>query len=145
MKKMNTSVSPASRVSPILLAIILVTLFLSMFSIYLGINQFASPAGDASTGSFYILMGGVTLGLCTYMLIQTRKRMLRIVTPEMQPLSTTLTCQKCGLNDTREFQRGDFVFKQTDKKCPRDNENMVISAIYREIKEKEKVKEEAYR
>ncbi len=142
---MNTTVSPASRASPFLLTIILVILFVSMFSIYLGINQFVSPQGDVNAGSFYVLVGGVMLSLSTYMLIQTRKRMLRIVTPEMQPLSTTLTCKKCGLNDTREFQRGDFVFKQTDKKCPRDNEDMMISAIYREIKEKEKAKEESYR
>jgi hypothetical protein len=44
----------------------------------------------------------------------------------------------------REFQRGDFVFKQTDQACPKDNEKMMISAIYRELKEKQKAKEEAY-
>lgn len=142
---MNSAVSPASRVSPFLLATILVTLFLSMVLIYTGVNQYVTPQGDPSTGSLYVLLGGGTLALSTYMLIITRKRMLKIITPEMQPLSTTLTCKKCGLNDTREFQRGDFVFKKTDKKCPRDNEDMMISAIYREIKEKEKVKEESYR
>ncbi len=142
---MNRAVPPTSRVSPFLLAVILITLLLSMFSIYLGINQYLSPEGDPSTGSFYILMGGVTLALSTYMLIQTRKRMLKVISTEMQPMSTTLQCQKCGLKDVRESQPGDFVFKESDQKCPRDNENMVISAIYREVKEKEKVKEESYR
>lgn len=142
---MNSAIPPSSRVSPFLLAVIMITLLLSMFSIYLGINQFVSPEGDTSSGTVYVLLGGATLGLSAYMLVQTRRRMLKIVSTEMQPLSTTLTCQKCGLNDTREFQRGDFVFKQTDKKCPRDNETMVISAIYREVKEKEKAKEESSR
>lgn len=141
---MNNAVPPTSRGSPFLLAIILVTLFLSMLAIYWGINEYLT-AEDPSTASFYMLMGGVTLAFSTYMLVQTRKRMLKIISPEMQPLSTTLQCQKCGLKDVREFQRGDFVFKQTDHKCPRDNENMMISAIYREIKEKEKVREENYR
>jgi hypothetical protein len=42
----------------------------------------------------------------------------------------------------RDFQRGDFVFKQTDQACPKDNEKMTISAIYREVKDKEKAKED---
>jgi len=142
---MNRSVPVTSRVSPFLLAIILITLLLSMFSIYLGINEYLAPNGDSNTGSFYIGMGAVTLALSAYVLVQTRRRVLKLASMEMQPLSTTLQCQKCGLKDIREFQRGDFVFKQTDKPCPKDNEKMIISAIYREVKEKEKAKEEGYR
>src|SRR3972149_10231116 len=136
---MNRTVPVTSRVSPFLLAIILITLFLSMFSIYLGVNEYAS---DQNTGTFYIGMGAVTLALSAYMLIQTRKRMLKLASVEMQPLSTTLTCQKCGLRNVRDFQRGDFVFKQTDQACPKDNEKMLISAIFREVKEKEKAKQD---
>jgi len=139
---MNRTVPVTSRVSPFLLAIILITLFLSMFSIYLGVTEYVSANGDPSTGTFYIGMGAVTLALSAYMLIQTRKRMLKLASVEMQPLSTTLICQKCGLRNLRDFQRGDFVFKQTDQACPKDNEKMMISAIYREVKEKEKAKED---
>ena len=136
---MNRTVPVTSRVSPFLLAIILITLFLSMFSIYLGVNEYAS---DQNTGTFYIGMGAVTLALSAYMLIQTRKRMLKLASVEMQPMSTTLICQKCGLRNVRDFQRGDFVFKQTDQACPKDNEKMLISAIFREVKEKEKAKQD---
>jgi len=136
---MNRTVPVTRRVSPFLLAIILITLFLSMFSIYLGVNEYAS---DQNTGTFYIGMGAVTLALSAYMLIQTRKRMLKLASVEMQPLSTTLICQKCGLRNLRDFQRGDFVFKQTDQACPKDNEKMLISAIFREVKEKEKAKQD---
>lgn len=136
---MNRTVPITSRVSPFLLAIILITLFLSMFSIYLGVNEYAS---DQNTGTFYIGMGAVTLALSAYMLIQTRKRMLKLASVEMQPMSTTLTCQKCGLRNVRDFQRGDFVFKQTDQACSKDNEKMLISAIFREVKEKEKAKQD---
>ena len=136
---MNRTVPVTSRVSPFLLAIILITLFLSMFSIYLGVNEYAS---DQKTGTFYIGMGAVTLALSAYMLIQTRKRMLKLASVEMQPMSTTLICQKCGLRNVRDFQRGDFVFKQTDQACPKDNEKMLISAIFREVKEKEKAKQD---
>ena len=136
---MNRTVPVTRRVSPFLLAIILITLFLSMFSIYLGVNEYAS---DQNTGTFYIGMGAVTLALSAYMLIQTRKRMLKLASVEMQPMSTTLICQKCGLRNVRDFQRGDFVFKQTDQACPKDNEKMLISAIFREVKEKEKAKQD---
>jgi len=140
---MNRSVPTTSKVSPFLLAIIMITLLLSMISIYQGINEYI--LGDPSTGSFYLTMGAVTLALSAYMLFQTRRRMLKLVGMEMQPLSTTLQCQKCGFKNVREFQRGDFVFKQTDQACPKDNEKMMIAAIYREVKEKEKAKEEGYR
>lgn len=113
-----------------------------MFSIYFGVTEYVSLNGDTNTALFYIGMGAVTLGLSAYMLFQTRKRMLKLASVEMQPLSTTLICQKCGLRNVRDFQRGDFVFKQTDQACPKDNEKMMISAIYREVKEKDKAKED---
>lgn len=139
---MNSTIPVTRKVSPVLLAIILITLLLSLISIYQGITEYL--VGDPSTGSFYLGMGLVTLALSAYMLFQTRRRILKIVGKEMQPLSTTLQCQKCGFKNVREFQRGDFVFKETDQACPKDEEKMLISAIYREIKEKEKAKERKY-
>jgi len=139
---MESTVPAARRVSPFLLAIILITLLLSLISIYQGITEYL--VGDPNIGSFYMSMGMITLALSAYMLFQTRKRMLKLIGMEMQPLSTTLQCQKCGFKNVREFQRGDFVFKQTEQACPKDNEKMIISSIYREVKEKEKAKEETY-
>jgi uncharacterized ferredoxin-like protein len=63
---------------------------------------------------------------------------------EMQPLSSTVQCQKCGFKNVREFQKGDFVFKETTEMCPKDNLKMIIAAIYREVKDKDKAKELAY-
>jgi hypothetical protein len=53
-------------------------------------------------------------------------------------------CAKCGFKNIREFKRGDFVFKETDEPCPKDNQKMIISAIYREVKDKEKAREIGY-
>lgn len=114
----------------------MITLLLSLVSIYLGLKAWIN--GGVEEGTFYIGMGAVTLALSAYMLFQTRRRVLKLIGMEMQPLSTTLQCQKCGLKNVREFQKGDFIFKQTDQACPQDNEKMVISAIYREVKEKGK-------
>ena len=70
--------------------------------------------------------------------------MVRIISMEMQPLSSTVQCTKCGFKNIREFKRGDFVFKETEEICPKDSLRMVISAIYREVKDKDKAKENAY-
>ncbi len=139
---MSTPATLTRRVSPIQLAIILIPLLLALILIFLGLND--TLGGRTEQGSLYLSMGMLTLAFSTYWLFQTRRRILRLMRSEMQPLATTLQCQKCGFKNVREFQRGDFVFKQTDQACPKDNEKMMISAIYREVKEKEKAKEETY-
>jgi len=141
---MSDTTPSGRRLSPFLLAVIVITLLLSLISIYEGLAEYLLPNGDTGTGSFYLSIGMITLALSMYMLLQTKRRALRLAGMEMQPLSTTLQCQKCGFKNLREFQRGDFVFKQTDQMCPKDNEKMVISAIYREVKEKEKAREQSY-
>ena len=97
-----------------------------------------------STANIFISTGIVTLAVATYMMYQTRKRIVRIMSLEMQPLSSIVQCMKCGFKNVREFKRGDFVFKETDEPCPKDSQKMVISAIYREVKDKEKAKEIGY-
>ena len=124
------------------MAVVMVALLLALVSIYLGLNEYI--LGDSNTASFYMSIGMVTLALSTYMLYQTRRRMIRLISMEMQPLSSTLECNKCGFKNIREFKRGDFVFKETDETCPKDKEKMFISAIFREVKDKEKAKEAGY-
>lgn len=141
---MNSTIPPVRRLSPYLLAIIVITLLLSMISIYSGVREFVIPNGDEYTGVIYMSIGMATLALSGYILYQSRSRMIKLASLQIQPLSTTLQCQKCGFKNTREFQRGDFVFKQTDQPCPKDNEKMTVAAIYREVKEKEKPKESTY-
>ncbi len=140
---MTTPATMTRKFSPIQLAIILIPLLLALILIALGLyDTFQSE--NTSEGGLYLSMGMLTLAFSTYWLFQTRRRILRIVSSEIQPLSTTLQCQKCGFKNVREFQRGDFVFKETDQACPKDNEKMMISAIYRELKEKQKAKEEGF-
>jgi len=139
---MQAAASVTRRTSPFLLAIIMITLVLSLASIYEGIDAYTK--NDSASGSLYLTMGVTTLAISTYLWLQTRRRMLRL-SMEMQPLNTTVECQKCGFKNIREFQRGDFVFKQTEDQCPKCNEKtMTIGSIFREVKEKEKAKEAGY-
>lgn len=131
---MSEPFATPKKISPMLLAILLVVLLLSIFSIFLGFDAYLS--GDAEGGSTYMILGATTLALSSYVLFQTRKRILRSAL-EIQPITTTILCEKCGLKNLRDFQRGDYIFKEMEP-CPKCNEKMVIASIYREVKEKRK-------
>jgi len=96
--------------------------------------------GNDLTGAFVLLALGVLgVAICTYVLVETRRRLskLKIVVP---PVRTTIECRKCGVKNVRDFQRGDYIFKETEP-CQKCNDKMLITAIYREAKVKEKEKE----
>jgi len=133
---MEATVPMARRVSPFLLVIIMITFVLSLAFIYQGFQDYTSNRVDS--GSLNLTIGVTTLAISTYLLFQTKRRTLRLGL-EIQPLNTTLLCQKCGFKNIRDFKRGDYVFKQMEEQCPKCNEKaMTINSIFREVKEKTK-------
>jgi len=135
MSKNTGEPSTTSRISTVVLLIIYVVLALSLVSILLAINFFA--VGQNIVGAYLVFIGIIGMALSGYMLLQSRNRMakMKIVTP---PTVTQIECKKCGTKTVREFQRGDYVYKELEacQKCP--EEKMIITGIYKEIKEKEK-------
>ena len=121
------------RISSLLLAIILVTLVLAFAALYQAVNAFRTE--DFNAGINFAMIGATTLALSTYMLFRTRRRMQKF-TIKMQRVATTILCQKCGFKTIRDFQRGDYIFKEAEE-CPKCNEKMLVASIYREPKEKE--------
>lgn len=87
-------------------------------------------------GYIVLLFGFLGAAIATYALLQMRRRLskLKIVLP---PVTTTIECKKCSFKNVREFQRGDYIFKEVEP-CQKCNDKMLITAIYREVKEKEK-------
>jgi hypothetical protein len=83
-----------------------------------------------------LIFGAIGAIISGYALLQLRRRVLRtkIETP---PITTTLECKACGTRSIREFQRGDFIFKEGEP-CQKCKGNTLITAIYREVKEKDK-------
>jgi predicted nucleic-acid-binding Zn-ribbon protein len=139
---MEASVSMNRKVSPYLLVIIMITLVLSLISIYQGAMAYLD--GDVSSGGLYLTMGATTLAVATYLWLQTRKRMLRL-SVEIPPMNTTIECIKCGFKNIRDFQKGDYVYKPVEDQCPKCNEKtMNVGSIFREVKDKEKAKEVTY-
>jgi hypothetical protein len=134
MKEMSKETpSTATRFSSFALMVIFITLALSLTALILAINTFGS---DPVVAGWLVLIGFVGVSLSTYVLLQTRRRVsrLRIAVP---PITTTIECKKCSFKSVREFKRGDYIFKEVEP-CQKCNEKMTITAIYREVKDKEK-------
>jgi len=125
--------SPTRKISSFSLVMILVTVALSVFALFLGLATYESQDPTALS---YMLIGFIGLAISAYLLLQTQRRPLRVAF-EMPQVITTILCQKCGFKNIRDFQRGDYIFKEAEP-CPKCNEKMMIASIYREVKEKEK-------
>lgn len=86
--------------------------------------------------TYLLILGAIGIIFSLYTLIQVRRRIFRMRI-ESPPITTTIECKKCGYKNVREFQRGDFIFKEVDH-CEKCNDKMLITAIFREVKEKDK-------
>jgi len=130
----KTPSNTTTKISSFVLMIIFLVLALSLAALISAITVFGY--GNETIAGYLLLFGFLGVALSTYVLFQTRRRILglRIETP---PITTTVECRKCGFKSVREFQRGDFIFRETEP-CQKCNEKMLITAIYREVKERGK-------
>jgi len=122
-----------TRISSFVLLVVFITLALSLLALIFSV----SIIGENSDAAWIMLLLGLLgVAMSTYVLVQTRRRLskLKIAVP---PVNTTIECKKCGIKNVREFQRGDYIFKETEP-CQKCSDKMLITAIYREVKEKEK-------
>ena len=128
------SSSTAAKISTFVFMIVLLVMALSLVSFALAVNAFA--LGENLIAGYLVIIGVIAMALSTYVLLQSRRRMttMKTATPAMM---TTIECRKCDFKNVREFQRGDYVFKELDK-CQKCDDKMVITAIYKEVKVKEK-------
>jgi hypothetical protein len=128
------SSSTAARISTFVFMIVLLVMALSLVSFALAVNAFA--LGENIVAGYLVIIGVIAMALSTYVLLQSRRRMttMKLATPSMM---TTIECRKCDFKSVREFQRGDYVFKELDK-CQKCDDKMIITAISKEVKEKEK-------
>lgn len=116
------------------LAIVFITLALSIAAFFQAYDAYM--LGEIENVYFFVLIGVSGLALSTYMVFQTRRRALKL---SFRPprIATTILCQKCGFKNIRDFERGDFIFKETEE-CPKCKEKTKITSIFREVKEKKK-------
>ena len=117
-----------------MLAAIYITLALSIVAIVGAVTAFLD--GNFEVTAYLLGIGLIALALSGYYLFESRKHVasLKLDAPLIQ---TAIDCKACNAIQTREFKRGDYVFKDMEK-CPKCNSMGMIVAIYREVKEKEK-------
>ena len=131
----TSSSSGTAKISTFVLMIVFIVLALSLVALALAVNAFI--LGEEIVAGYLLVIGFIAMTLSAYVLLQSRRRAMsmKIEKPSMM---TTIECKKCGVKNVREFQRGDYVFKELEpcQKCPDDK--MLITAIYKEVKEKEK-------
>jgi len=123
-----------NKISTFVLAAIYVTLILSVVAIIVAVGAFYET-GSIEVTAYLLAIGFIAMVLSGYYLFQSRKHVtnLKIDAPK---ILTTIECVKCGIKSTREFQRGDYVYKELDK-CTKCEDKQVITAIYREATQKE--------
>ena len=133
---MADNVENAKKASPFLLVIILVFFIMSLAALFMAVESLIEQTDTLNSYSF-LLIGFFGLALSIYMLLQSRGKPMR-VTLELPRVITTLECPKCDFKSVRDFQRDDYIFKETDS-CQKCNETMRITAIYREAKKNKEV------
>ncbi len=130
----TTSSTGSSKISTFVLAAVYILLILSLVAIAVGIGAFYE--GSTEVTIYLLSIGFIALALSGYYLVQSRKHVQNLKI-ETAPVLTAIECSKCNEKATREFKRGDYVFKEMEK-CPKCETMGMIVAIYREVKEKEK-------
>jgi hypothetical protein len=131
----NQTSAATKRISTYLTLIVLIVLALSVVSLILAANAYL--IGDSLTAGFLAIIGLIALSMSLFTLFQSRRQAIEMKT-EVPKVMTTIECKKCGSKTVREYQRGDYVYKELDpcQKCP--DTKQIITAIYKEVKEKEK-------
>ena len=130
---MTDNVNSVRKLSPFLLVIILIAFILSLSALYIAVDSFINQSEALDAYSF-LAIGFGGLAFSTYMLLQTRGKPMHAAL-ELPRVITTLECPKCDFKNIRDFQREDYIFKETGP-CQKCNETMTITAIYREAKKK---------
>ena len=142
MTQNQTQTAPASKkISTYLAVIVLIVMALAVTALFIAAYTYinAATAEDKITAAAFGVIGLVALAMSGFTLFQSRRQVeqMKIDAPKVM---TTIECQNKGCNQktVREFQRGDYVYKELDVPCTKCGGKQMVTAIYKEIKEKEK-------
>ena len=130
----ENSSATTTKISTYLMLIVLIVLALSIVALMLSVNAFI--VGNEVIAGYLLIIGLIAMALSVYVLLQSRKRIanMKIEAPKVM---TTVECKKCNFKSVREFQRGDYIFKELED-CQKCKDKMMVTAIYKEVREKEK-------
>jgi hypothetical protein len=131
---LSETINNVRKMSPFLLLMILVAFILSLTSLYVAVDSIVVQKSEDLNAYSFLAIGFFGLALSVYMLMQSKTATTNL-SFELPHVVTTLECPKCDFKNIRDFQRGDYIFKQ-EGQCQKCQEPMKITAIYREPKKK---------
>lgn len=127
----------SNKIGNYLLLIVFVVLALSVVALFVAVETYF--IGDIIAAGIFAGIGGIALAICLFLLYQYRRQATEVKI-DIPKVMTTIECQNkgCANKTIREFQRGDYIFKDLDVACPKCGGKQMITAIYKEVKVKEK-------
>ena len=137
MQNQTQSTSTNKKISTYLTLIVLIVMALSITALFIAAETYLG--GDQVAAGVLAGIGLIALAMSVGLLFQS-KRQSADVKIEAPKVMTTIECTNKGCNakTVREFQRGDYVYKEIDVPCQKCGGRQMITAIYKEVKEKEK-------
>ena len=131
----NQTSAATKKISTYLTLIVLIVVALAIVALILAASLYYS--GDYTAAGILAVIGLIALTMSTFTLFQSQRQAVQMKI-EIPKVMSTIECKKCGTKTVREYQRGDYVYKELDAcpKCP--DTKQIITAIYKEVKEKEK-------
>jgi len=136
-QQQTQTTSANAKISTYLMIIVLIVLALSVVALFVAVETYF--LGDTLAASIFAGVGLIAMAMCLFLLYQSRRQAAE-VKMDIPKVMTTIECQNkaCANKTVREFQRGDYVFKDIDVACGKCGGKQMITAIYKEVKQKEK-------
>ena len=130
------SATTNKKISTYLTMIVLIVMALAVTALLIAGETYL--AGDQLAAGVLAGIGFIALVLSVFLLYQSKLQSAQVKI-EAPKVMTTIGCVKtCDSKNVREFQRGDYVYKELDTSCQKCGGKQMITAIYKEVKEKEK-------
>ena len=131
----NPQIEANAKLSAYLMTIIFIVVALGLVALAMAVILTYNGGDLLVTGTLAII-GAIIIGLAVAVFYQN-KRSMKNLKNENPKVMTFMECPKCKERTSREFQRGDYIRKEMGN-CPKCADKQYITAIYREVLEKEK-------
>jgi len=130
------STSTNKKISTYLTMIVLIVMALAVTALFIAAQTYI--VGDQLAAGVLAGIGLLALVLSVFLLYQSKMQSAQVKI-EVPKVMTTVGCVKtCDQKNVREFQRGDYVYKELDSSCQKCGGKQMITGIFKEVKEKEK-------
>jgi hypothetical protein len=138
MASQSKSSTGNQKISIYVTFIVLIVIVLSVVALVLAAYTYTNTSDPLAAGLLGVI-GLVALFMSIFTFYQSR-RQITDMKIEIPKVMTTIGCsnKNCSEKTVREFARGDFVYKILDSSCQKCSGKQMITAIYKEVKEKEK-------